>query len=192
MFKLAVFASHQGSNFKAIVEAFKNGTLCAEVVLLISNNSNANVISTAKEYQIPFAHVSEKTHPIEQERDRELCSLLEESQANLIILAGYMKKLGHLITEKFQGRIINVHPSLLPKYGGKGFYGLRVHEAVLENKEAETGVTTHLVNPQYDQGKILLQERIKVQEDDTPDSLAKKIRPIEHKLIVHTIKQLIK
>ena len=114
---------------------------------------------------------------------------LADAKVDLVVLAGYMKKLGPRVLETFWDRIINVHPSLLPRHGGPGFYGTRVHKAVIESGDSETGATVHLVNGDYDMGKALLQEKITVNVDDTPDTLAERLHPIEHKLLIEVIQQ---
>ena len=114
---------------------------------------------------------------------------LADENIDLVVLAGYMKKLGPRVLEAYRDRIINVHPSLLPRHGGPGFYGSRVHKAVIESGDSETGATVHLVNDDYDMGKALLQEKITVKVDDTPDSLAERLQPIEHKLLIEVIQQ---
>jgi len=114
---------------------------------------------------------------------------LADANIDLVVLAGYMKKLGPRVLETFKDRIINVHPSLLPRHGGPGFYGTRVHKAVIESGDSETGATVHLVNGDYDKGKALLQEKITVNVDDTPDTLAERLHPIEHKLLIEVIQQ---
>ena len=114
---------------------------------------------------------------------------LADAKVDLVVLAGYMKKLGPRVLETFWDRIINVHPSLLPRHGGPGFYGTRVHKAVIESGDSETGATVHLVNGDYDMGKALLQEKITVNVDDTPDTLAERLHSIEHKLLIEVIQQ---
>ena len=114
---------------------------------------------------------------------------LAEENIDLVVLAGYMKKLGPRVLDAYRDRIINVPPSLLPRHGGPGFYGSRVHKAVIEAGDSETGATVHLVNSEYDMGKTLMQEKITVEVDDTPDSLAERLHPIEHQLLIEVIQQ---
>jgi phosphoribosylglycinamide formyltransferase-1 len=114
---------------------------------------------------------------------------LTEENIDLVVLAGYMKKLAPRVLDAYRDRIINVHPSLLPHHGGPGFYGSRVHKAVIEAGDSETGATVHLVNSEYDMGKTLMQEKITVEVDDTPESLAERLHPIEHKLLIEVIQQ---
>ena len=114
---------------------------------------------------------------------------LAQENVDMVVLAGYMKKLGPRVLDAYRDRIINVHPALLPRHGGPGFYGSRVHKAVIEAGDSETGATVHLVNGEYDMGKTLLQEKITVEVNDTPDSLAERLHPIEHKLLIDVIQQ---
>jgi len=189
--RIAVFASHNGSNFQAIAEACKAGRIKGEVTLLICNNKKSQAIARAKNLGIQFFHISESVEPNKQKRDKEISSLLSEHNCELAVLAGYMKKLSSAVIDSFNGEIINIHPSLLPKYGGKGMHGLAVHAEVLRNKEYLSGVTVHRVNSEYDKGEILSQQTISICENETPESLADKARPVEHHLIVQTIKEII-
>ena len=189
--RIAVFASHNGSNFQAIAEACKSGEIRGEVALLISNNKKSQAIARAKNLDIQFLHISENVEPNEKIRDTKISSLLNEHNCELVVLAGYMKKISNTVIDSFSGKIINIHPSLLPKYGGKGMFGSKVHEEVLKNKEFFSGVTVHLVNSDYDKGEILSQETIPISENETPESLAEKTRRVEHHLIIKTIKEII-
>ena len=189
MLRIGVLASHQGTNFQAIVNACEQDRVQAKVALLICNNSDAPVLARARKSGVPTVHLSSLTHPSANALDESMNNHLVDKDIDLIVLAGYMKKLGRLVLETHKDRIINVHPSLLPRHGGPGFYGSRVHQAVIESGDSETGATVHLVNGDYDMGKTLLQEKISVNLDDTPGSLAERLRPIEHKLLIEVIQQ---
>ena len=189
MLQIAVLASHQGTNFQAVVNACQQGKVQANVALLICNNSDAPVMARARESGVPTAHLSSLTHPSSDVLDESMHNHLADENIDLVVLAGYMKKLGPRVLEAYRDRIINIHPSLLPRHGGPGFYGSRVHKAVIESGDSETGATVHLVNDDYDMGKALLQEKITVKVDDTPDSLAERLQPIEHKLLIEVIQQ---
>jgi phosphoribosylglycinamide formyltransferase-1 len=189
MLRIGVLASHQGTNFQAIVNACQQGRVQANVALLICNNSDAPVMAKAWESGVPAVHLSSLTHPSLGVLDDAMNNHLVDEDIDLIVLAGYMKKLGPRVLASYRDRIINVHPSLLPRHGGPGFYGSRVHKAVIESGDRETGATVHLVNDDYDMGEALLQEKIKVNRDDTPDSLAERLYPIEHKLLILVIQQ---
>ncbi|MEZ7973006.1 MAG: phosphoribosylglycinamide formyltransferase [Pseudomonadales bacterium] len=189
MLRIGVLASHQGTNFQAIVNACEQNRVQANVALLICNNSAAPVLARARKSGVPTVHLSSLTHPSASALDESMNDHLINENIDLVVLAGYMKKLGRRVLEAHRDRIINVHPSLLPRHGGPGFYGSRVHQAVIESGDSETGATVHLVNNDYDMGKTLLQEKISVNLDDTPDSLAARLRPIEHKLLIEVIQQ---
>jgi phosphoribosylglycinamide formyltransferase 1 len=189
MLRIGVLASHQGTNFQAIVDACQQGRVQAIVTLLICNNSDAPVMARARKAGVPAVHLSSLTHPSPGTLDEAMNNHLVGQKVDLIVLAGYMKKLGPSVLAAYQDRIINVHPSLLPRHGGAGFYGLRVHEAVIESGDSETGATVHLVNDDYDTGETLLQKKIKVYADDTADSLAERLYPIEHELLIEVIQQ---
>jgi phosphoribosylglycinamide formyltransferase-1 len=186
--KLAVFASHGGSNLQAIIDACKNRELEAEVSVVISNNSDSFALERARREVIPYFHLSSKIYPEQEKLDEAVYSILKSYSVEIIVLAGYMKKLGKLILDKYKGRILNIHPSLLPKYGGKGMYGTFVHEAVLKSGENETGVTIHLVDEEYDRGEILNQCIVPVMKEDTVETLSKRVLESEHLIYVETLK----
>ena len=191
MLKIGVLASHTGTNFQAIADACLTGELKASTALLICNNSRAGVMDKAARAGVSAVHLSSSTNPDPAELDQAICQTLEDHDVELVVTAGYMKKLGPGVLHRFHNRIINIHPSLLPKYGGAGFYGARVHEAVLRAGEAMAGATVHLVNEDYDRGDILLQETLPVKSSDTAESLAARLRPIEHQLLIDAIKLFI-
>ena len=189
--RIAVFASHNGSNFQAITEACKSGEIKGEVALLISNNKKSQAIARAKNLDIQFLHISENVEPNEQIRDTKIASLLNEHNCELAVLAGYMKKLSSAVIDSFNGEIINIHPSLLPKYGGKGMYGDHVHRKVLENNEKQSGITFHYVNENYDEGKIIAQFPINLSVNETVLTLRQKINKLEWKKFPLVIEALI-
>jgi len=188
---LAFLASHSGSNLQAVLDACREGRLHARPCVVISNNSQAKALQRARQADVPFYHLSTKTHPEPDVLDQAILQTLERHQTNLIILAGYMRKLGAKTLAYYKGRIINIHPALLPKYGGHGMYGLNVHAAVLAAREAETGVTIHVVDEEYDQGRIIAQCRVPVGEQDTLEALAERVLVREHELLVNTLKQIV-
>lgn len=189
MLRIGVLASHQGTNFQAIADACAAGEIPARVAVLICNNSGAAVLGRAEKAGIPSRHFSSKTHPDPGDLDAAICECLESAGAELIVLAGYMKKLGPGVLKRYRDRIINVHPSLLPRYGGRGFYGQRVHEAVLANQDTVTGATVHLVTSEYDEGDIIRQAEIEVSPDDTAASLSEKVHQLEYRLLLEVINQ---
>ena len=188
MFKIGVMASGGGSNFKAIIERIGEGDLEAQCKFLITNNGTCGAVEHAKEYGIPVYHISGKTHPDVAAYEAALLEVLDRYNVDLLILAGYMKALPASFVRRMAGRILNIHPSLLPKYGGKGFWGIHVHEAVIAAHEKESGPTVHLVSEKIDQGKILAQVKVPVLEGDTPEVLAARVLEQEHDLYWKTIR----
>lgn len=187
MKRLGILASHRGTNFQAILDASDEGRLKAKVVIAISNNSQCEALARAKRAGIATQHISALTHPTDSAQDSAIQQALLAAQVDLVVTAGYMKKLGPKTLATFKQCIINVHPSLLPKYGGKGMYGRKVHEAVLKNGDTETGLTVHLVDGEYDTGPILSQRSVTVHGDDTASTLAKRVLAEEHELLVQTL-----
>ena len=190
MLQVGVLASHQGTNFQALLDACQAGRLHAEVVLLICNNSTAPVIQRAESAGVPAIHLSSSTHPDPEALDIAILKALEGAQTDLVLLAGYMKKLGTQTLAAYRDRIINVHPSLLPRHGGKGMYGMHVHAAVIASGDRETGATVHQVVGEYDRGEILLQEKIPLRKTDTPETLATQVHKLEHDMLIRAIHDL--
>ena len=189
MLRIGILASHQGTNFQNIANACEEGSLNAKVVVLICNNSNAPVMKRASYMQIPAYHLSTSTHSEALSLDAAINEHLMRAQVQLVVLAGYMKKLGSLVLDSFAGRIINVHPSLLPRHGGQGYFGMRVHESVIAAGDKETGATVHHVAEKYDKGPTIKQEKISVPPDDTVETIDQKVRLIEYRLLLETIKE---
>jgi phosphoribosylglycinamide formyltransferase-1 len=175
---------------QAIVDACKGGRLDADPLVVVSNNGDSEALLRAQRAGIPAIHLSSKTHPNPEILDEEMLRLFESYGVELIILAGYMRKIGPKTLHRFFNRIINIHPSLLPKYGGRGMYGINVHRAVIGARESETGVTIHLVNEEYDDGLILAQCRVPVLPLDTPETLAARVLAREHQFFVETLTAL--
>lgn len=186
---LGFLASHGGSNMQAIIDACKSGRLDAKPCVVISNNSGAMALQRAKNEGIPHYHISGATHPGPQE-DEEICRVLRRHGVDTVVLAGYMKMLGPATLGVYRGRILNIHPALLPKFGGKGMYGKRVHEAVLAAGETVTGVTIHIVDEHYDTGPIIAQCQVPVLPGDTADSLAERVLKHEHILYAETLQKI--
>ncbi len=189
---LAFFASHGGSNMQAILDACSDGRLSAKPVLLICNNPDAQAIKRAQQFGMPTVVINARTHPDAQERTRTILHALRTYRVELVVLAGYMKRIPPAVIQAYPNRILNIHPALLPDFGGKGMYGMRVHEAVIAAGAKESGPTVHLVNEQYDDGSILAQIRIAVQKEDTPESLAERVLREEHRIYWQTIDKIIK
>lgn len=186
---LGFLASHGGSNMQAIIDACKRGRLDAKPCVVISNNSDSMALQRAKNEGIPRYHISSVTHPGSLE-DEEILRTLKCHGVDTVILAGYMKMLGPATLRAYRGRILNIHPALLPKYGGKGMYGKRVHEAVLAAGEKVTGVSIHIVDENYDTGPIIAQCQVPVHEGDTVDSLAERVLKHEHVLYAETLQKI--
>ena len=190
MFQLAVLGSGRGSNFQAILHAIDEGRLpSTRVCLVISNNSDAGILALARSAGIPALHVSQKQFPTEEAFTDAMLLALQRHGANLIVLAGYMKRVPPRIVREYRGRILNIHPALLPKFGGQGMYGHHVHEAVIAARERMSGATVHVVDEEYDRGPIVLQRTVEVSPDDTAETLSAKVLQVEHALYPDAIRQ---
>ena len=188
MLKLGFLASHTGSNMQAIIDACTAGTLAAEPCVVISNNSQSGALARARQENIAAYHLSERTHG--EALGGAILAAMQRHGVEVICLAGYMKKLGAEVLAAYEGRILNIHPSLLPKFGGQGMYGMRVHEAVLAAGERESGATVHLVDEEYDHGRVLAQEKVPVKAEDTPETLQKRVLAAEHRLYAATLARI--
>ena len=188
MLKLGFLASHTGSNMQAIIDACPAGTLAAVPCVVISNNSRSGALARARQENIAAYHLSERTHG--EALGGAILAAMQRHGVEVICLAGYMKKLGAEVLAAYEGRILNIHPSLLPKFGGQGMYGMRVHEAVLAAGERESGATVHLVDEEYDHGRVLAQEKVPVQAEDTPEALQKRVLAAEHRLFAATLARI--
>ena len=182
--RIGVLASHEGTTLQAILDACAAGSIFAEVVTVISNNGTSGALRRARAAGVSAVHLSSKTHPEPRALEAAIIAALEAAQVEVIMLAGYMKKLEPGLLARYQGRILNTHPALLPKFGGHGMYGLRVHEAVLRAAETETGPSVHLVDAEYDTGRVLEQAVVPVEPADTPESLAARVQERERRLVV--------
>ena len=185
--RLGILASHGGTNLQSIIDSCEAARIPAEVVVVISNNGQSGALERARKHRIDAVHLSNKHYPDNEDLDEAIVKVLREHGVDLVCLAGYMKKRGPKFLSAFKNRILNIHPALLPKFGGKGFYGMRVHEAVLAAEEKESGVTVHIVDEKYDHGSILAQKRVPVLPDDTPETLAARILVEEHKIYSEVI-----
>lgn len=188
---IAFFASGAGSTMEAFLEEWKAETLPIVPKILITNNSNCGAVEFAKRFGLNVFHISSKTHPNEEEFEKELRLKLQNHDVDLLLLVGYMKKLPAAIITQYPHRIFNTHPALLPKYGGKGMFGLNVHTAVIENNETESGATIHYVTEEYDEGQIIAQSVVSVEPNDTPESLQEKVKKSEQKLYIDTIRSFV-
>ena len=177
---LGFLASHNGSNMQSIINNVKAGNLNANLCAIISNNYSSIAIEKAQNENIPAFVINSSTH--QNNSDTEIVRIFKQYNVDIVILAGYMKKVSKYLIDSFNGRVLNIHPALLPKYGGIGMYGMNVHNAVIKNKESVSGATIHLVNEEYDKGRILEQKEVPISHTDTPETLADKVLKIEHKL----------
>ena len=188
---IGFLASHNGSNMQAIIECCKTGALQATPAVVDSTNSGSGTLARAKQEGIPWYHLSGKTHPNPQELDQAMLNAMLKHAVDTIVLAGYMKKLGPRTLSLFAGRILNIHPALLPKFGGKGMYGIHVHEAVIASGETESGVSVHLVDAEYDTGPVIAQARVPVEPMDTPETLAARVLQREHTFFAETLQEIV-
>jgi phosphoribosylglycinamide formyltransferase-1 len=179
---ICVFASGAGSNFRAILSAVKSGLLRSKVKLLITNNPGCGAVAAAEEFNVEAFSINRKIYSGLSDRDysQKFLEVLKSEQIDFIVLAGYMKPVPDEVIESYRNRITNIHPALLPSFGGKGMFGMNVHEAVIKSGVKVSGITIHFVNEIYDEGKIIFQKCIEVENDETPESLQKKIQKLEH------------
>lgn len=187
---IAVFASHGGSDLQAIIDGCKSNKINAKVVAVISNNGNSMALQRAEKENIPAYHMSAKKYGSEEALAEEILAVLSNHEVDMIFLAGYMRMLHVSVLDKYNNRIFNIHPALLPKFGGKGMYGMNVHNAVIKAGETETGVTIHRVNAEYDSGEIVAQTKVPVIENDTPEILAARVLNREHEFLVEVISDI--
>ncbi|MCL2223419.1 MAG: phosphoribosylglycinamide formyltransferase [Defluviitaleaceae bacterium] len=183
MKNIAVFASHGGSDLQAIIDGCKAGKIPARVCVVISNNSGSRALERAKGEGIPAVHLSANSTAAGSLGD-EMLAVLHAHKTDIVFLAGYLKKIPAPVLKTYENRIFNIHPSLLPKYGGRGMFGINVHTAVLAAGDTETGITIHRVTAEYDSGDILAQRKVPVHMGDTPESLAARVLEQEHIFLV--------
>ena len=188
MKKIAVFVSGGGSNFIAIHRQIIQGNILGKIVMVFSNNPNCGAIKFAEENSIPIFIINAARYPNAHTRDEFLLETCLKAEIDLICLAGFMKMLPQNIVKHYEYKILNIHPGLLPEFGGKGFYGTRVHEAVINTGKRESGATVHFVDEIYDHGPIILQKKVEVMETDTPESLAARVLKVEHELFPEVVK----
>ena len=185
---IVVFASGAGSNFINIYKFIEKNKIDAEIVLLISNNPKCDAIRFADNNHIDIKIINDYRYPSLLKKNKQYKLVLENYKTDLILLAGFMKKIPQNIVDIYKNRIMNIHPSLLPKYGGEGFYGMNVHKAVIKAKEEYSGATVHFVNNEYDQGSIIIQKQIKILKSETPTDLAARVLQIEHLIYPEAVK----
>ena len=187
---IAVFASHGGSDLQAIIDGCSSGKINARVAVVISNNGNSLALQRADRENIPAYHLSAQKFGSEETLAKEILDVLSDYKIDMIFLAGYMRLLHISILQKYHNTIFNIHPALLPKFGGKGMYGMNVHHAVIQAHESETGITIHRVNAEYDSGEIVAQTKVPVRADDTAEVLAARVLEREHEFLVEVISDI--
>lgn len=182
--RIAVFASGGGSNFKSIYTNTKKGMIPGDIVLLITNNIECGAVVFANQQKIEVVFYDSKSDADGSQLNHKLI----HNGIDLIVLAGYLKLIPNNIVEEFNNRIMNIHPALLPRFGGKGFYGMHIHKAVIKSKDKFSGVTIHFVDNSYDTGPIIIQSKVAVKFNDTPETLAERVLKEEHRLYSIVIK----
>jgi phosphoribosylglycinamide formyltransferase-1 len=189
---LGVLASHEGTTLQSLFDAFAGGRIPGRVSVVVSNNGDSGALVKAREAGVQAVHLSSRTHGDPATLDAAIRDVLLAAAVDVVFLAGYMKKLGPFVLGSFQGRILNTHPALLPRFGGRGMYGDRVFEVVLEAGEAESGVSIHLVDSEYDTGPIVCQCRVPVLRGDSVDDLKARVRAREKEFVVETLENIAK
>ncbi len=187
--KIAFFSSHGGSSARGVIAACGH-ELAATPAIIISNNPGSPIMEFAKEAGITHEVINITVCGSESAAQQRILERLAELNVDLIVLSGYMKKLGADLVARYAGRIFNIHPALLPKYGGKGMYGIHVHEAVIAAGETETGITIHQVDQNYDEGPIVARLKVPVCEGDTPEMLAERVKQQEPSFLVRTLREM--
>lgn len=185
--KIGVLISGGGTNLQALIDNIDNGNINGKISVVISNKDNAYGLKRAKNKGIASVYIDRKKFENDIDYNREIIRTLEEHDVELVVLAGYLKILSKELINKYENRIINIHPSLIPSFCGKGFYGEKVHKAVLEYGVKITGATVHFVDYEADSGPIILQQAVIVNDDDTVESLQKRVLDIEHKILVEAV-----
>ncbi len=187
MLKIGVLASHEGTTLQCILDACASGLIQGQVVVVISNNGGAGALSRARAAGVPAHHLSSATHPTQDTLDAAISAALAANQVDVVFLAGYLKRVGPATLAAFRGRILNTHPALLPKFGGQGMFGDHVFEAVLASGESDSGVSVHLVDDDYDTGRVIRQVRVPVETKDCVESLKARVRKCERNVVVETL-----
>ncbi|MCH4889923.1 phosphoribosylglycinamide formyltransferase [Acidaminobacter sp. JC074] len=190
--RIAVLISGGGTNLQAVIDACESKRVPGQVVGVISNKADAYGLKRADNHLISSHVISRSNYPDKKERTKALIKSLESMKPDLIVLAGFLEILQPEFIRAFSDKIINIHPSLIPKYAGKGYYGMKVHEAVIKAGEAFSGATVHFVDEHVDTGQIIIQESLRVASDETPESLQKRVLNIEHKILIESINKCLR
>ena len=186
MHRIAIFASGTGSNAKKIIEYFKNNN-DIEVALVVSNKAEAKVLDMASSFNIATTVIDKAIF----KKENAFLPLLQQKNITFVVLAGFLWLIPNYLIKAFPNRIVNIHPALLPDFGGKGMYGMHVHRAVKKSGNKETGITIHYVNERYDEGEIVFQAQTSIESSDTPETIAKKVQSLEHQFFAPIIEQIL-
>tara|TARA_R110000772_G_scaffold47928_9_gene109360 strand:+ start:1000 stop:1581 length:582 start_codon:yes stop_codon:yes gene_type:complete len=189
--KISFLASHGGSSARAIIDAIRSNKLPAEIGILITNNRDSHILQWCLENNVEVRHISAKTHRGEDNADEAIQTVLRDADTDLVVCSGYMKKIGPATLRVYPYKILNIHPALLPKYGGKGMYGDHVHQAVLDAKETESGATVHYVTDGIDEGPVIKQHVVPVFPDDTVATLRERVQSCEAGLYLAALTELV-
>lgn len=185
--KIGILASGNGTNLQAIIDKSKNGQIPVRVAVVISDR-NAFALRRARDHNIPAYIVKPGEYDSQREYEQQMVDILKKHESELVVLSGFMKILSPHFIDSFKGRIINIHPSLIPAFCGKGFYGMKVHEAVIDYGVKITGATVHFVDENVDSGPIIIQKAVAVEDSDTPETIAQKVHEIEHEILPEALK----
>lgn len=192
MLRISVLVSGGGTNLQAVIDSIETGRIKdAEIACIISSNPKAFALERGNQHGIKTLVIDKNQYPAMSLRTKAIISALEMEKTDLVVLAGYMSVLESELVQAYKGRIINIHPSLIPKYCGKGFYGHHVHEAVIAAGEKESGATVHFVDEGVDTGPIIIQKKVPVLEGDTPDALGERVLKVEHEILTEAINKVI-
>jgi phosphoribosylglycinamide formyltransferase 1 len=189
--RIAIFASGTGSNFKNILEKISEGLISAKIVILVTDNHNAGAIQIARHHNIPVKVFSKKDFLSREDLNVQMLNTLEEYTVKYIVLAGYLKLIGANIVKEFNNNILNIHPALLPSFGGKGMFGKHVHQAVFDHGVKVSGATVHLVNEIYDAGSIVMQKTCSIEGLNSPQHIANEVLKVEHEIYPQAVKLLV-
>ncbi|MER5866176.1 phosphoribosylglycinamide formyltransferase [Kitasatospora sp. NPDC002040] len=187
--KVAVLVSHAGSNLRALHAASRRPGAGFEIALVVSNNSTSSGLAFARDHGIAARHLSGRTHPVPEDLDEAMRTAFAEREVGLVVTAGFLRKLGPRTLQDFAGRVVNIHPSLLPRHGGHGMFGDAVHRAVLAAGDQVSGASVHHVTAEYDEGAVIARREVPVLADDTVDSLAARVLAVEHDLLPAVVRQ---
>jgi len=189
--RFSVLVSGGGTNLQALIDRVQDGTIKADIAGVISSREGVYALERAQRHGIKTRVISKKSFGSQQEYDEALLAALREDRAEFVVLAGFLSILGKAVVQAYKNRILNIHPALLPDFGGKGYYGLRVHEAVLRSGVKKTGATVHLVDEGTDTGPIVAQECVPVFKDDTPETLQRRVMQVEHRLLPEAVARMV-